>query len=78
MTHPTGTALDRQPPPGKKWHDFVKQGKCRVCKIPLYGWDPIERDVCGNSHCQAEGNRKNRLGERQKRPCKFVRLRNLL
>ena len=69
MSHPVGTELDRRPPPGKQWHDFVKQGTCRVCRIPLYGWEPVEREVCGNSHCQVEAKRK--------RPCRFPRLRNL-
>ncbi|MDH3914198.1 MAG: hypothetical protein OEU09_23210 [Rhodospirillales bacterium] len=68
MTHKAGTELDRRPPPGKQWHDLVKQGVCRVCEIPLYGWTPVAREVCGNDHCQAEAKRKH--------PCKFPRLRN--
>jgi hypothetical protein len=52
VTHKPGLALDRQPPIGKQWSDFVKQGKCRVCEIPLWGWTAAKRDVCGNDHCQ--------------------------
>lgn len=26
MTHLAGTDLDRKPPPGKQWHDFVVCG----------------------------------------------------
>ncbi len=48
---------------------LYKQGKCRVCGIPLFGKEPIERDVCGHEHCQAEAARV--------RPCKFKRLRNV-
>ncbi len=63
-----GLSLDRQPPYGKQWSDFVKQGTCRVCKIPLWGWEPIEREVCGDEHCQAESKKVH--------PCRFKRLRN--
>ena len=78
MTHPAGTSLDRQPPPGKQWHDLVKQGTansakvpgtCVVCGCALYGWSPDpHRKACGNNHCQIEAKRKH--------PCKFKRLRN--
>ena len=64
-----GLSLDRQPPAGKTWADFQKQGVCKVCQIPMFGWSPLERDCCGDEHCQKEWHKKH--------PCKFKRLRNL-
>lgn len=51
-------------------HDrLFKQGKCRVCQVPIFGHAEVEKDLCNDDHCGIEGKKKH--------PCKFPRLRNL-
>lgn len=52
-------------PPGDR---LYKQGKCRVCEIPIFGKETVRKDLCNDDHCGVEAERKN--------PCKFRRLRN--
>lgn len=26
---------------------LFKQGKCRACGVPLFGREPVRRDICG-------------------------------
>jgi hypothetical protein len=35
-------------PPGDR---LYLQGKCRVCRIPLFGRQPETRDLCGEETC---------------------------
>jgi hypothetical protein len=76
------------PPPGKVWRDLIKQGQCIICHAPLYGWQDIDRDICGEEVCfhpddlckSPECAEKRRIYYRGKRkvkhPCAFPRLRD--
>ena len=35
-------------PPGKR---LYRQGTCFQCKISLWGWEPLIREVCGDGTC---------------------------
>ncbi len=41
----------RFPSVGKPGHELYKQGKCRTCETPLFGYRPEPRNICG--HCAA-------------------------
>ncbi len=41
----------RFPSVGKPGHELYKQGKCRTCETPLFGYRPEPREICG--HCAA-------------------------
>ncbi|MGI9297789.1 MAG: hypothetical protein ACR2QC_07815 [Gammaproteobacteria bacterium] len=37
---------------GKKQRRLFKQGTCKTCKIPLYGYKEGRRDQCGHDDCE--------------------------
>ncbi len=39
---------------------LFKQGKCLVCKIPLFGKEDKSRDVCDAVYCRAKADRKRK------------------
>lgn len=47
------------PPPGKTWADLRKQGVCRFCAIPLFGWSEAARDLCGDGACRTKADRES-------------------
>ena len=40
----------RFPSVGKPGHELYRQGKCKVCEVPLFGYRPESRKLCG--HCE--------------------------
>ena len=41
---------------------LYKQGKCMICKIPLFGKEDKDRNVCGAVYCGAQAARRNGTG----------------